>query len=195
MLDALIQWDQELFLWLNNQHNAFLDELMWWISYNFTWVPFYLFLIIVVGRRYGWKILAILVPTLVMLVLCADQSSVQLFKEVFQRPRPCHEPALEGMVHIVKDHCGGKWGFVSSHATNSFAVAVFILSLLKHRFWMVLMLVWAAVVSYSRVYLGVHYPGDILGGALLGSFWGWFWAKPFFYFTHRFKSALALKGV
>ena len=100
-----------------------------------------------------------------------DQISVKLFKDVFERLRPCHNPMITDMVHTLHGKCGGQFGFVSSHATNSFALAIFSGLLLRSRYKYILliMLFWAACVSYSRVYVGVHYPGDILGGAILGS--------------------------
>lgn len=105
-----------------------------------------------------------------LLITISDQVSVHLFKNVFQRLRPCHEPALEGMVYTL-GRCGGKFGFISSHASNSFAIAVFMALLLWKtlRVMAIIMLVWAAMVSYSRVYLGVHYPGDILVGGMVGA--------------------------
>lgn len=97
------------------------------------------------------------------------------FKDVFERLRPCHNPNIASLVHVV-DGCGGKYGFVSSHASNSFALALFIgLLLRKHyKYFLPLMVFWAALVSYSRIYVGVHYPADILGGAILGSLIGIF---------------------
>jgi undecaprenyl-diphosphatase len=105
-----------------------------------------------------------------LLILIGDRASVEMFKEVFERLRPCHNPTIKYLVHTV-DGCGGKFGFVSSHATNSFSLAVFSSLLLKSKFkWITAsMLFWAALVSYSRIYVGVHFPADILGGAILGS--------------------------
>ena len=104
-----------------------------------------------------------------------DRISVMAFKDVFQRFRPCHNPDIANLVHLV-DGCGGKFGFVSSHAANSFALALFTgLLLRKHyKYILPIMLFWAALVSYSRIYVGVHYPGDILGGAILGTVIGIF---------------------
>lgn len=106
-----------------------------------------------------------------LLFFIADQSSVKLFKDVFERLRPCHNPQIAELVHTLHGKCGGQFGFVSSHASNSFALAVFSGFLLrsKYKYIMPMMIFWAVLVSYSRVYVGVHYPADILGGAILGS--------------------------
>ncbi len=106
-----------------------------------------------------------------LVFLIGDRSSVVLFKDMFQRLRPCHNPEITNLVHTLDGHCGGQYGFVSSHATNSFALAIFSGLLLKKQYpkLLLIMLLWAALVSYSRIYVGVHYPADILGGAILGT--------------------------
>ena len=118
-----------------------------------------------------------------LLFLIGDQSSVKLFKDVFERLRPCHNPEITDLVHTLYGKCGGQYGFVSSHATNSFALAIFSGFLLKskYKYILPLMLLWAALVSYSRIYVGVHYPADILGGMILGSIVGIlvFWLMKF----------------
>lgn len=139
-----------------------------WITGRFSWIPLYIVLVILVGLKFKKNALYIF-PLITLLILLSDQTSVHLFKNVFMRLRPCHNPDIASMVHVV-DGCGGQYGFVSSHATNTFALAVFIGVLFKKQYnWLLpFMLIWAAVVSYSRIYVGVHYPGDILGGAVLG---------------------------
>ncbi len=181
MIELLLELDKQLFLFLNGLHNDFFDWLMHYISYKYTWVPLYAFLLVLVIYRYRWKgLLFILFATL--LVFLSDQSSV-FIKNTFMRFRPCHEPELEGLVHIVRGKCGGRYGFVSSHAANTFAVAVFVIGLLKERFRFVVpvMLLYAILNGYSRIYLGVHYPGDVIFGALLGTGIGYmvffFWQK------------------
>lgn len=167
MLETLEQWDRSLFLWLNSFHSESLDFVMWQVSGKLQWVPLYLFLLFILFKKYKKSVWVVLVAVGVVVAL-ADQFSVQLFKEMFERWRPCHNLELKEVVHIVNDKCGGRFGFVSSHAANSFALATLI-GLFLNRKALVLLLVWAGAVAYSRVYLGVHYPADILGGAILGA--------------------------
>lgn len=160
--------DQNLFLILNSIHSPWWDNFMVMVSAKLTWVPLYIIILILLAIKYKRSVL-IIIPIIILAITAADQLSVHAFKEVFHRPRPCHEPLLAGLVHTVNDKCGGMYGFVSSHAANSFTVAVLSLGLMKNNWYTVLILCWAALVSYSRIYLGVHYPGDIIGGAILGT--------------------------
>jgi undecaprenyl-diphosphatase len=164
--------DQELFLFLNSINSPFWDNIMYAISGRIIWIPLYLTILYVLVSKLKRKMF-ILVPIIIIAVTLCDQISVHLFKEVFQRLRPCHEPALEGMIHLVRGECGGLYGFVSSHATNSFNVAILSLMFIRKRWFTIAILFWAALVSYSRIYLGVHYPGDVICGALLGSLIGY----------------------
>jgi len=173
-MERLLQFDTEVFLFLNGLHNSTFDFLMYWISTTVVWIPLWLLFVYLLVIEYKkqaiWLILALLVA-----VSLADSISVNLFKNIFERLRPCHNEEISQLVHIVKDHCGGKYGFVSSHASNAFAIAVFIGQALKHKFKYILLLslLWAILVSYSRIYLGVHFPADIIGGAMLGSLISW----------------------
>ncbi len=168
MLEILNTWDTKLFLLLNGMHSPFWDTVMWHIGGKFQWIPLYAFLLGYMIHRFGRRSVWIVLGAIVLITLC-DQSSVHLFKNVFERLRPCHQPHLAGMVHLVKDHCGGRYGFVSSHAANTFGLAVFTGLFVRRRYYWAGMLFWALLVSYSRIYAGVHYPGDILGGAILGA--------------------------
>ena len=173
MIDYLNTLDTSFFLSINGFHNSFFDAVMVFISGKLSWLPLYIFLLYLIIRQYKWKSLLVL-AFIGLLILAADQLSVHAFKNTFQRLRPCHNEEFKLIVHTVKG-CGGQFGFVSSHAANSFALLVFI-SLLLKRFYKWLapaLLVWGILIAYSRVYLGVHYPGDVLGGALLGAGIGW----------------------
>ncbi len=167
MLNWLVAIDTQLFLFLNGLHTPFLDPIMVFFSGKITWVPLYLIIIFFMYKQFGWRLLWPLLGVALVVVL-ADQTSVHLFKNVFERLRPCHNPDIKEMVHLAASRCGGKFGFVSSHAANTFGVATFLALLFKRRWFKVSILLWAAIVSYSRIYLGVHYPGDVLAGGLLG---------------------------
>lgn len=174
ILDFLISVDKQLFLFLNGIHSPFFDAVMYTLSQKLVWAPLYAVLLLLmwfVYRKNFWFIL----PVIILLVTLTDQVSVILFKDVFERLRPCHDPSLEGMVRIVKNHCGGQYGFISSHACNTFGVAVFAGSLLRSKYTWILpaLLFWAAIISYSRVYLGVHFPGDVIVGGMVGSIIGY----------------------
>ncbi len=178
ILNTLSQWDAELFLCLNGAHNSFWDFVMYWASDKVIWIPVYLIFLFLLWRKFKEKIWIIMVFA-ALLVFLSDQISVHLFKDIFQRPRPCHEPELMAWVHLVDGKCGGSFGFYSSHASNIWAVAVFVLSMLGNRniCLIIPILIWATLISYSRIYLGVHYPFDVLAGALAGSFLGWMIAR------------------
>lgn len=163
--------DQQLFLFLNSLNSPFFDQVMWIISAVYIWIPLYLAILVALAMKYKKKILVIILMIILAITL-SDQISV-IIKNSVHRLRPSHDPALSGIVHIVKDYRGGLYGFVSSHAANSFMVAVFSLLLLRKRWFTWCILLWALVVSYSRIYLGVHYPGDVICGSLLGASIGW----------------------
>jgi undecaprenyl-diphosphatase len=165
------QIDQHLFLFLNSANSPFWDKVMNFISLKVVWAPLYLAVLIYLGIRYKRKIW-IIILFIILAVVLSDQLSV-LIKNAVDRPRPCHESSLQGLVHLVNGVCGGMYGFVSSHAANSFNVAFLSLMFVKRRWYTVFIIIWAATVSYSRIYLGVHYPGDVLCGAILGALIGW----------------------
>lgn len=165
MLDWLLDIDKQVFIFFNGLGSPILDQIMIGLSNKYLWTPLYLFLIFVIvkekGRDFYIPLLAVLITLLI-----TDQITANLMKPYFARLRPCHDPTLEGIVNIISD-CKGKFGFASGHAANSLGLATFFLFWLN-RPWTKWLLFWAILVAYSRVYLGVHYPSDILVGGAIG---------------------------
>jgi undecaprenyl-diphosphatase len=170
-MNTLEHLDQQLFLFLNSLNSPFFDQLMHAISGRLIWVPLYLVILIWLGKACKRKFLVILIFIIIGVTL-SDQVSVAL-KNMVQRLRPCLEPELDGLVHLFKGECGGKYSFVSSHATNAFNVALFSLLFIRKRWYTISIIIWASVIGYSRIYLGVHYPGDVICGSILGALIGW----------------------
>lgn len=167
MIEYLNDIDSTALLTVNGWNSAFQDAFWWMISAKWASVLLMLTLLWLLmhqNRRHA-------LLTIVMLVLAftvADQLSSGLIKHLVERPRPTHDPSLESLVHVVNGYRGGMYGFVSSHAANSFAAATLIALIIRYRVVLVSLFSWSLLQCYSRVYLGVHYPGDILGGICVG---------------------------
>ena len=186
-MEKLRQLDHEVFIFLNNHHSEFWDPIMILISERFFWFPAYFGLIIYLLHTFGRRGIAKLGMALLS-VGAADFISSRFFKPGFARLRPCHDPSLSEFINIVSG-CGGKFGFISSHAATTFALATFMYLVLppSYRWFKLGLFVWAIVISYSRIYLGVHFPGDILAGALLGTSLGWIFEKLYYFVLSRYS--------
>ncbi|MCW3804722.1 phosphatase PAP2 family protein [Plebeiibacterium marinum] len=171
-MDKLIEFDSGLLQLLNYYHTDFWDNAFWMISSTLIWIPLYLMLIYGIIRSQKGQSWITILSVIALVVLC-DQISTEVFKHGVQRFRPTHDPLLKDFVKIVNGYRGGKYGFVSSHATNTMGLAVFTSLLFRNKAYSFFIFTWALVIAYSRVYLGVHYPGDVLGGMLLGSILGY----------------------
>ena len=183
MLEKLKQLDQDWFMAINGHHSSFWDPFMVAISDRKFWIPFYL--VLAVYFIYQHRRQSILMFLAIGLSLAAaDGISSRFIKPYFARLRPCHDTTLSETINVVAG-CGGKFGFLSSHAANTFAMAMLFALMLpdRYRYFKIFAFIWAIAISYSRVYLGVHFPGDVLGGAVLGIVLG-------FIFGYLFRKSL-----
>lgn len=177
MLDSLVHIDQSLFLILNGAHSPFFDQFFWYATKPIVWFPLYLLVLVLLIRTFKLRSITI-VMALALMIAASDQLS-NISKYGTHRLRPSHTPEIEQMVHSVNDYKGGQYGFYSGHASTNFAIAVYLILFLRRKhLWLIpVLLVWASIMAYSRIYLGVHFPGDTLAGAiagvLLGGLFAW----------------------
>ena len=168
-MEKIIEKDHELFLWLNKLGNESWDPFWLAVTDKWTAIPLYAVLVFLIFKKFGWKSSAIILVFIALLITATDQLA-NVFKHGFERPRPCGQEGIKEYARFVAVRCG-RFGFFSAHASNSFGVAIFLGILFrkyyKNLIWF--LLIWAALVAYSRIYLGVHYPGDIVVGAAIGS--------------------------
>ncbi len=173
MLDELLKYDTELFLFLNNLGNTSWDGFWRFVTEKWSSIPLYAFLLYLVFKHYGWKGTLVIIVCVALMITATDQIA-SLFKYGIKRPRPCKVEELQPLMRYVADGCG-RFGYFSAHAASSMAAAVFLgLSLQKwYKYLPFLLLVWAVITGYSRIYLGVHYPLDVISGMAFGGLTGW----------------------
>ncbi|MCX6286245.1 MAG: phosphatase PAP2 family protein [Bacteroidetes bacterium] len=174
MLEKLLSLDRSIFLGLNGLHACWLDTVMYWASNPLVWLPLFIALLYLVIKTFRLRTVTVLL-VLALMITISDQLT-NLVKNDTKRLRPSHEPALAQRIHIVKEYRGGELGFYSAHASNTFALAVFLIILFqkRYRYLYLLLIGWASLMTYTRIYLGVHYPLDVLSGAMIGCLLGWF---------------------
>lgn len=187
MLEQLLDWDHTLFLYLNGLGATPWDGIWLFISNKFSAIPLYALLLFFYYKTFGLKKTMFLLVAVALLITVTDQLS-NFFKYGVGRLRPCHNLELADSMRLVKTRCGGKFGYFSAHAANAFAVAVFFTILFKKSYKVLALglLIWACLVAYSRIYLGVHFPLDVLTGALVGSFFAWLFSKLFIIVLQKF---------
>lgn len=165
LFEIIKDFDSQLLLYINGNHSTLWDYVMFTYTYKLTWVVFYAILFYHLYKFYGKKMLLI-IPMIALTILVTDQTC-NLIKYSVARPRPGHDPVIGSLVNIFYKK-GGRFGFVSAHAANSFALAILIYKYVKNKTFLYYMSLWAMIVGFSRIYLGVHYPGDVLCGSILG---------------------------
>lgn len=188
MLQELLQLDKEVFFYLNGWGGPQWDYFFQFVSHKLSAVPLYLFLLIISYQKFGLKPTLLLLVSVALLITVTDQLG-NFFKYGVGRLRPCHDPEVLPFMRLVKSYCGGQYGYFSAHAGNAFALAVFFGSVLKSILKRigVFLVIWAAFVAYSRVYIGVHFPLDIITGAIIGSLFGWLFVKLFIFALRKFS--------
>lgn len=188
MLEQLLQLDKELFLWLNSMGNTTWDGFWMFMTNKLNSIPVYVFLLFLSYRQLGFKKTLLLLVAVALMITVTDQLT-NFFKYGVQRLRPCHDDDVNMLMRLVKKSCGGKFGYFSAHAANHMAVAFFFTILLKDKYkWLPLLLfIWAGLIAYSRIYIGVHFPLDVLTGVLVGLILSWLFVKLYIFANHKYQ--------
>lgn len=169
-VERMLSYERNLFFLLNGSDSVFWDNIMWVLSRTNVWILFYLFVALFLFYNTVKKEAALILLFFILTIVVCDQFSSGLIKPFFERLRPTHHPDFKSLVDIVHGHRGGGFSFISGHATNSFGFSVFLSLLFRNRWVTGVALIWATLISYSRIYLGMHFISDVVGGMLAGTF-------------------------
>ena len=168
MLEYIISLDTQLTLWFNGSDSLFVDTIAWYATKTTTWIPLGVLLLFVLIRMKNWKNALLVILSIGVAITLADQIASGIFKPLVARLRPSHNPELEGIIDLVNGYRGGRYGFFSSHAANTCAIAVYLSLLFRNKFFTIVICSWTLLNCWTRLYLGVHYVADILTGLICG---------------------------
>lgn len=180
MLESILEYERNLFLWLNGGHTLYWDHFFWMYSGKMVWIPLALFVLWIICYKRPWKESLLILLFIALTITLCDQFASSVCKPLFTRFRPTRHPDFMDHVQTVinpltgNPYLGGRYGFISSHAANAFGFATFTMLLFRYRWYTYGIMLWAILMSYTRIYLGVHFISDIIPGILSGCFFGWF---------------------
>ena len=172
MLEQILTWEREAFLWLHGGHTPFWDMFIWLYSGKFAWIPAAMVILFTLIRKKRWSEWLILLIFIALVILLCDRFTSGFCKPFFARLRPTHHPDFAEQIQTVFGYRGGRYGFISGHAANAFGFAVFTLMLFRNRCYTIVILLWSLCMIYTRIYLGVHFISDVVPGAVVGALFG-----------------------
>ena len=196
MLEGILEYERNLFLWLNGGHTLYWDHFFWMYSGKIVWIPLALFVLWIICYKRPWKESLLILLFIALTITLCDQFASSVCKPLFTRFRPTRHPDFMDHVQTVinpltgSPYLGGRYGFISSHAANAFGFATFTILLFRYCWYAYSIILWGILMSYTRIYLGVHFISDIIPGILSGCFFGWFCFE-----IYRVIRSRTIKGV